>query len=141
MLLVHKRAVRRSRRFDQGATTAAAGGDELRGIIKIASRPVEDWSRVRAGVPLAAAILAEGRGICRFMKTLGTIIKDYPKARMSRLLVIHWQSSSGRRRQPPWKLSFNVNKLWNCSITRRDFVGKAAITAFGAAITTGGPGM
>ena len=34
-----------------------------------------------------------------------------------------------------------MNKLWNCSITRRDFVGKAAITAFRAAITTGGPGM
>jgi hypothetical protein len=34
-----------------------------------------------------------------------------------------------------------VNKLWNCSITRRDFVGKAGIKAFDAAITTGGPGM
>jgi hypothetical protein len=38
-------------------------------------------------------------------------------------------------------LGFKVNKRWNCSITRRDFVGKAAITAFGAAITTSGPGM
>jgi hypothetical protein len=35
---------------------------------------------------------------------------------------------------------FKVNKLRNCSITRRDFVGKVAITAFGAAITTSGPG-
>jgi hypothetical protein len=66
----------KTRQFDQHATTAAAGGDELRGIIKIASRPGDDWSRVRAGVLFAAA--------ARNMSlhgTLGTIIKDYPKAR------------------------------------------------------------